>query len=138
MDADDAEQLEMFSRKLRTHGDPLSTAEPFIDVRYLTHSATYIDVETQEPIVVVCRQVSYQSPHGDYGDSIDHYALSLKFLEKVADNTNVPQQHRLIQLTGDVKRAVERGYFKQVNVDEIKMPQDMHNFNGVRNVGIAP
>lgn len=138
LDAENAEHIEMFYRKLKTHGDPLSTVEPFIDVRSLTHSATYVDVKTDEPIVVVCRQASYQSPFGDYGDSVDHYALSLKFLEKVAGDERVPQQNRLIQLTGDVKRAIERGYYERVKIDEIQMPQDMHSFNGVRNVGVVP
>ena len=129
-DANNPEDIAAFLCSLETQGDILNASYPYVDVRTLTHAGTFIDEQTDEPILIVCRQASFRSPTGDLGDSVTHYALSLSFLDKVANQEQAPQKRRLEQLAGDARRSVEKGVCRKGSIHEMQMPQDRHSFNG--------
>ena len=133
-DAGNAEDIDLFAGKLQCSGDILSVSKPYVHVRTLTHTGTFVDEQAQEPIVIVSRQADYQSPHGDCGDMVDHYALSLSFLEALAQIETVAQRQRLMQISGEVRRAQERGTLKSQNRDEISLPHDRHSTRGRQGV----
>lgn len=124
IDANNPRDVANFAKMLESEGDALSIVEPFFTVRSLTHAGTFIGTDAGEPIIIVSRQTNYRSPRGSVGGSTQHYGLSLSFLEALAQRKGVAQKQRLIQITGEVKRAFERGALKPSKTGDIALPQD--------------